>query len=494
MFESYRIAGRLAALCLLMLPFAALCQNVTLVYDPNEPPREYTDNFHDTAIKPRGAYGLASFEVNPWLYDQRTHTAYRFMETTGHCALIAVFKDYMTFVENQRRCLPIETSGTALRIVDVLTIANRYLLVYALHDTEQQRNTVYIQELDTALNVTGEAHELITLKEFADNDLTLVRVSPNQRYIAVLHGDPDYSFNKNHRRPECFVFNNTLTPVWQNAFDFSAYDGLLADIELDDAGNLHILRGPITRDFAPGMHSYFWRTDRTVNTPLGRQDNTNVGCKLRIIHGVATVAGFYRERRTMGYFIYQADTVTQTVTQADRVKLTDQHNLSRNLVIRDIVTLPSGDLIFSAEWDVCSVHGAQTLCMSGPITVIAWQGKHHWQHTLYKDQTATEGGRGYTMIPCNNTVLFIYNDHPDNLLKPTADTRVKRYHGKPSVVVVHQLTTNGKATKELLRPSRTGSPQRIIASGMPPIIPGRLYKVKVLEGDKMLNGVLDVTP
>lgn len=468
-------------------------QVINILYHPTEPPPEYMDNFHHTSIRPYGAYGLASFEVNPWIYDQRSQVAYRVMEVEGGCALLAVFRDYMEFVGNKTLCVGTPAHNETLHIVDVLVTGGQYLLIYSLQDKVKQENTLYVQELTPELALMGTPRKLFTMTAFVGDGLTVVRTSPNKRYVAFIQGDPDYSLNKNHRRPRCTIFDRNFNVVWQKDFDFSVYDGLLADIELDNAGNLHILRGPIAKDFQPGMHSYFWRSKRQVDVTLGREAHTNFGCKLKVIKGVAMVAGFYKERRSIGYFIYQADTTSAAVVEADRVMLPDQKDVSRSLLVREMAGLASGDLVFSAEWDVCSANGPHTLCASGPVTVVSWNGGHRWQRTLYKNQSSNDKSRGYTMIPFGDMVLFLYNDHPDNILKAPTDRDVARYHSTNSIVMMQKLDRDGRAIKEIVTLPRGSSRHRLVASGFPPIVPGWLYKVKVLEGGESLDGVLEVS-
>ncbi|NOQ25811.1 MAG: hypothetical protein GQ564_10660 [Bacteroidales bacterium] len=306
------------------------------------------------------------------------------------------------------------------------------------------------------------------------------------------------------------VFDEEMNQLWENKVTLPYMEELLdvEDFKIDDKGNVHLL-GVIYKEkrkakrkgepnYKYQIISYFDKGNEVKEYPIMIEGKFLTDMKIAITDDKDVIcSGFYSNEGLFSiigaYFIkvdgetkeiiaknfkeFGIDFITQNMTdrqekkakkKAEKGKEVEliQYDLD-NIVLRD----DGGAVLIGEQYFVRMVTRTMSNGNGGTTTTTSYyyfyndiivinispEGNIEWTEKIPKRQkTANDGGfySSYAMSVVKDKLYFVFNDHPENLTYKGEGKLYNFIKSKESLIVLVELDSNGKQTREALFSAR----------------------------------------
>jgi hypothetical protein len=333
-------------------------------------------------------------------------------------------------------------------------------------------------------------------------------LSRDSSKVLIYHGLPYEDGEK--KRIELHVFDNTINPLWEKKITLPKEDELIdvEDIEVDNLGNVYLLsldfkeKRKSKRKGKPNYNyeiiSYYEKGDEKKIFPVKIEGKFLTDMQIEVNDdGDIICGGFYSEESTFSiigsYFLkidtktkeikhktfkeFGIDFITQNMTEKEEKKTKKKDAKDKNVELYNydldnIILRDDGGAVLIGEQYFISEQTRTSTDANGnshtttyyvyhynEIIVVSLtpQGNIDWNIKIPKRQvTKSDGGfySSYALSVVNDKLYFIFNDNPKNLFYK-GEGKIYNYNAnKESLIVLVELDSSGKLTKESLFSSK----------------------------------------
>lgn len=393
-------------------------------------------------------------------FDTQAKKAYTGIGFSGGAFQFAVLEDYIKYSGSKK--LTAEFVNGKVNIYAFFNIQNKMYIFYALKYPEKDEFSLYVNEVDKDMVVLGSPiiiQNYKNLKSYGDG----ISISPSKNKKKILITRVLDTRPREKQKLECKVITDSFSEEWIKEFELENMDKemFLQTMEVDNSGNFYLLvKFTAKSEDQPVLYSYFWKTKSFKSFSLGLQEGENFGTNLELLNGEKPfLVGLNQKKKNVSYFIDRINPETETIDHLgvnpmpeDFYKASQFNAYStKDWSVANLISLANNDLVASIEARLVVLRNGipmgyytyHTFLMS-----FKENGSPKWSHTVYKIQGGASETVGHLLLPVQNSVLVIYNDHPENINKKPEDKKVEGFTGlKEALMTVQEIDENGNVKK-----------------------------------------------
>jgi hypothetical protein len=355
-----------------------------------------------------------------------------------------------------------EGEKETIRVISFLTLNKRLFIFYSVNFPKSDQFSVYVNEVNKDFVAMGSPILIQKFSGLKKNGNAVIFLSSENNQYFLLYRDIE-SKGREPQKFECKVIDTNFTEVWSKAFELESTDKEedIQTIDIDNNANVFVLAQKEKEpESGPLLHFYGWKNKVFKTVRLGPAEGDNFGTRLEIVDGVKPyVMGLNKQKKNISCFVDRFDVASATVQHLSSTPMPEDFYKASNFNayetkhwgISDIVSLENHTLVASVEARLVVTQNGVPRGYYTYFTFInafSENGSLKYQHTVRKIQGSADELIGLALITYKNTVLAIYNDHPDNLKLSPTEKKVKGYTGvKEAMIVVQQIDEAGKVTK-----------------------------------------------
>lgn len=355
-----------------------------------------------------------------------------------------------------------EGEKETIHLISFVTLNKKLFIFYSVNFPKSDQFSVYVNEINKDFVAMGSPiliHKYSGLKK--NGNSVSLQLSENTKYF-LLYRDIETK-GREAQKFECKVIDINFAEVWNKTFELETMDKEenILDMDIDNSANLLVLSQKEKEpESGPLLHFYGWKDKVFKTARLGPTEGDNFGVRLEIVDGVKPyVMGLNKQKKNISCFVDRFDVASATLQHLSNTAMPEDFYKASNFNafetkhwrVSDIVSLENHMLVASVEARLVVTQNGVPRGYYTYFTFIngfSEDGSLKYQHTVRKMQGSADELIGLALISYKNSVLAIYNDHPDNLELSPSEKKVKGYTGlKEAMIMVQQIDEAGKVTK-----------------------------------------------
>lgn len=440
--------------CTLLISILAFSQKIKLTLGP------ILD--HKERLKLAGI-PLSVYTSSPDVFDTLSNKTINFFGFAGRNPWLVLNDDYVKlwYTKPLSAELIVEGDKETFKRISFVAINKKLFILYSIDFPSADQFSVYANEVSKDYTAFGSPiliHKYIGLKK--DGNSVSLGLSRNNQYL-LLFRDIETK-PREPRKFECKVVDASFAEVWSRAFEVENKDKerTILRTDIDNSGDIFIVSQKEKKpESGPLLHFYKWKEKVFETVVLGPTEGDNFGVRLEIIDGVKPyIIGLNQQKKSVSCFVDRFDVASTTLQHLSNTPMPEDFYKASNFNrfetkhwgIDDIVSLENHSLVASIEARlVVTVNGVTGgyYTYHTFINAFSENGSLKYQHAVRKIQGAANEFIGLSLIPYKNTILAVYNDHPDNFELSPSDKKTKFYSGGESMTMVQQIDEAGKVSK-----------------------------------------------
>lgn len=368
--------------------------------------------------------------------------------------------------------LPSQLSGREGNciILHAISVDGRNRIIYSTYDKKKKSETVYFQELSSAMKFIGGPAKISTFEDVKRPDqLEMILEEGGERTTTIAASLDKREFVLIKERDtaiELKGFNLDKGEKWSKTFSL---DGgkhfVLRSIRVATNGNVYIVGSYYKKEefFSPFVLAYSNAENKfKLHNIATGEKLEDTGYTLAFGRDEAPiVAGIYYKKlkRETGYNLFRINVSTlelePILSKAFSPSFTElmykRAYEPEFFSVQQIVHLPNGNIALSVEGGLSKVgqHTASTYYSSAYVLCVSDSGTEVWNTTIEKHQVQPTAVSllGHILFNKGNKLYMLYNDNPDNYsLEPTSMPKENLLKNKSYVALI-SFDEKGKATK-----------------------------------------------
>jgi hypothetical protein len=437
------------------------------------------------------------------IFDTLSNKTINYLGVAGKNPKLVLSDDYVKlwYTKPLTAGIAMEGDNETFHLISFVSINKRLFVFYSMDSSGTDQFSVYAREVSKDYITFGSPiliHNYNGLKK--DGKSVSLGLSRNNQYI-LLYRDIEAQ-RRESQKFECKVIDASFAEVWNRAFELENTDKevtiLRADI--DNSGDVFVLSQKEKKpESGPLLHFYGWKDKVFKTVSLGPAEGDNFGVRLEIVDGMKPyIIGLNQQKKSVSCFVDRFDVASATLQHLSNTPMPEDFYKASNFSkfetkhwgVSEIVSLENQNLVASIEARfVVIVNGFPQAYYTYYTFINAFSenGLLKYQHTVRKLQASANELIGLSLIPYKNTILAVYNDHPDNLKLSPSEKKIEVYTGKKeAMIVVQQIDEAGKVSKYQLTTDPTMKNWSINLDGLVRI-KGRLYYSMAVNRKGMLS-------